>query len=76
MHLARNVVGSVWQLEIVNGASINIDGRSALSCAQDGAFGPNFVRYTVKILSAGFEPTPRETDFDSVGITTWLGLVR
>jgi hypothetical protein len=24
------------------------------------------------MLSAGFEPTPRETDFDSVVVTTWL----
>jgi hypothetical protein len=32
--------------------------------------------YTAKILSAGFEPTPRETDFDSVAVTTWLRPVR
>jgi hypothetical protein len=32
--------------------------------------------YTAKILSAGFEPTPGETDFDSVAVTTWLRPVK
>jgi hypothetical protein len=32
--------------------------------------------YTAKTLSEGFEPTPRETDFDSVVITTCLTPVR
>jgi len=33
-------------------------------------------KQTVKILAAGFEPTPRETDFESVVVTTWLRPVR
>lgn len=28
--------------------------------------------YPARMLSAGFEPTPRETYFDSVMVTTWL----
>jgi hypothetical protein len=32
--------------------------------------------YTAKIISAGFKPTSRETDFDSVVVTTQLRPVR
>jgi hypothetical protein len=32
--------------------------------------------YTAKIMAAGFEPTSRETDFDSVVVTTRLRPVR
>jgi hypothetical protein len=50
--------------------------RPAVGDSKEGKM-KEVVPYSAKMLPAvGFEPTPRETDLDSVAASTWLTPVR